>query len=96
VGVGELKSRTHPRSQHPTVFLNLRKWLALCLAQAGLGVPAVFVVKFTDMVGWVSINQIDATRVRLGGCTRTVKSRNDIEPVIEVSCDLLKEFRTQP
>lgn len=94
VGVGELKSRSHKKSAYPTVFLNLRKWLALSLAQVGLGVPAVFVVKFTDAACWVPLNDIDAAKITLGGCRKTVKSRNDIEPVIEVPCDRLKPIST--
>ena len=84
VGVGELKSRTHPYSQYPTVYLNVRKWLALLLAANGMGVPAVFVVRFSDCTKWIPVTEIDASSVSIGGLTRTVKSRNDIEPVIEV------------
>jgi len=84
VGVGELKTRSHDSQKHSTVFLNVRKWLALHLAASGLGVPAVFVVRFTNETRWIDINKINASAVRLGGCKKIVKSRNDIEPVIEV------------
>ena len=84
VGVGELKSRAHPHTKYPTVFLNVRKWLALMLAANGMGVPAVFVVKFIDGTRWIPISEIDASKISVGGLSRIVKSRNDIEPVIEV------------
>ena len=94
VGVGELKTRTHASGQYPTVFLNVRKWLALSLAGNGLGVPAVFVVRFTDVVKWIDVSTIDASVVRVGGCTKIVKSRNDIEPVIEVPVMAMKALST--
>ncbi len=85
VGVLELKSRSHESMKYPTVFLNVRKWLALTLASIGLGVPAIFVVKFTDCVLWVPIREVNASAVKVAGCTRRVKADNDIEPLIEVS-----------
>lgn len=92
VGVGELKARTHRRGKYPTVFLNTRKWLALTLAQSGIGVPAVFVVRFEDGTRWVRVSDVDASRVRIGGLTRQMKSRNDIEPVIEVPVDQMRDL----
>jgi hypothetical protein len=85
VGVLELKARTHAHRTHATVFLNVRKWLALSLASVGLGCPALFVVRFTDRICWTRLHEIDTSRHRIGGCLRIVKSVNDIEPIIEVS-----------
>jgi hypothetical protein len=85
VSVLELKSRSHASDTYPTVFLNVRKWLALTLASTGLGVPALFVARFTDGVRWVNVAEVDASRVRMGGCRRHFASRADIEPVIEVA-----------
>jgi|SRR5215472_2472305 len=93
IGILELKSRTHALGDYPTVFLNVRKWLALQLASVGLGVPAIFVVKFTDWVAWAPLVEIDATAVRVGGCRTLVKSRSDIEPVIEVPITLLRPLK---
>lgn len=84
VGVLELKSRGHPAAKYPTVFLNVRKWLALSLASIGLGCPAIFVVRFSDSIRWIPLIDIDAGAQRIGGCSRLVKSGNDIEPVIDV------------
>lgn len=91
-GVGELKTRSHDSGRHATVFLNVRKWLALSLAANGLGVPAVFVVRFTDCVKWIDISSVDASAVRIGGCKKIVKSRNDIEPVIEIPVLNMKQL----
>lgn len=84
VGLLELKCRPHPSDQHATVFLNVRKWLALQLGAVGMGCPAIFVVRFADCVRWINLSAVDATNQRVAGCTRIVKSRSDIEPVIEV------------
>jgi len=90
VGIAELKTRSHERAKYPTVFLNVRKWLALTVAAAGLGVPAVFVVRFSDGTYFVNVSEIDASNVKIGGCRQIVKARNDIEPIIEVPVDILK------
>jgi hypothetical protein len=90
IGVAELKARSHPFGSYPTVFLNVRKWLALSLASLGMGVPAVFVVKFSDSVYWIALAQIDPRQFRIAGCSRLVKAKNDIEPVIEVP---ISQFR---
>lgn len=84
VGLLELKSRSHPQDRYDTVFLNVRKWLALTLGEAGLGTPSIFVVRFTDALKSIRVSKIDATRHRIGGTSRIVKARSDIEPVIEV------------
>ena len=90
VGVIELKSRHHPASRFPTVFLNLRKWFALTLAQNGLGVPAIFLAKWTDCIRYVPVDEVDARRVSIAGCARRVKSSTDIEPCIEVPVESMK------
>jgi hypothetical protein len=96
VGVLELKARGHALDHYPTVFLNVRKWLALTLAAVGLGCPAIFVVKFTDGVYWAPLSKIDATQHRIAGCAHIVKNGNDIEPVIEVPVSTLSPLSTTP
>jgi hypothetical protein len=96
VGVLELKSRSHEFSKYPTVFLNFRKWIALQIASIGHGCPGIFVVRFTDGVRWCPLSEIDARRMRIGGCTERVKSCNDIEPVIEVPFYVMKRLAGRP
>jgi len=85
----ECKARSHAHDRYPTVFLNVRKWLALQLAAIGLGVPAMFVVKFTDTVLWTPVG-VEMGAVEIGGCARIVKSHADIEPVIEVPIEQMR------
>jgi hypothetical protein len=93
IGVLELKARSHASDQHATVFLNVRKWLALSLASVGLGIPAVYVVRFIDTTKWISIADIDARNHTIGGCARIVKSSTDIEPVILVPISAMRTLR---
>lgn len=87
VGLIECKARTHTVNDYPTVFLNLRKWLALTLGSAGFGVSAIYVARFADgEVRWINVSHIDShhSKVKMLGCKRKVKSYTDVEPVILV------------
>ena len=95
VGLLELKNRPHPSTKYPTVFLNVRKWLALQLGANGLGTPAIFVARFTDCIKWQPVSEIDATDVRIGGCKQRVKSESDVEPVIHVPIHAMHELDTR-
>lgn len=99
IGYAEVKVRTHARdvpNAYKTVFLNLRKWLALMLAESGTGKPSCFIVKFTDGIFWIPLSDVDASQIRVGGCRRFVKSVNDREPVIEIPCDKLRSIENSP
>ena len=89
----ELKTRSHNAARFATVFLNVRKWLALTMASVALGVPAIYCVRFTNEIRWVNVLAIDARRVRMGGCMEVVKSRSDVEPVIEVGVAIMKAVK---
>ena len=92
VGLLELKSRTHVHDKYPTVFLNSRKWLVLTMASLGMAVPGIFVVRFIDGLYWIPIAQVDARNITMGGTKKIVKSRTDIEPVIEVPIEDFEEI----
>jgi hypothetical protein len=95
VGLLELKSRPHLSNKYLTVFLNVRKWLALSLGAVGMGTVGVFVVRFDDGIRWIQVSEIDATRFRIGGCARVVKSISDIEPVIEIPVVTMRKLERQ-
>jgi hypothetical protein len=80
----ELKSRSHSAQEYPTVFLNVRKWLALTFSSMGLRVPAIFVVKFSDEVRWIDVAKINTENHKMGGTLSKVKSVTDVEPVLEI------------
>lgn len=95
VGWVELKSRPHPEGKYDGIYLNHRKWLALHLAQMS-GPPSIFVVKHIDSVRWIRLNDIDPTRITIGGCKSIVKSSNDIEPVIKIPLDKMTPLKGFP
>lgn len=83
VGLLELKTREKKHDEHQTVFLAVRKWLALLLGSIGMGVPGLFVVRFTDGTFWIPVREIDPSRHMIGGRTDR-GAPNDIEPGIRV------------
>jgi len=91
IGVMECKTRTHPSFRYPTVFFNVRKWLALNMASIGMGVPAVMVFKFTDQTMWTPVSRANGN-VDLGGCSVRVKSDSDREPVFHIPISSLKQL----
>ena len=92
--LAELKTRTHEKAKYDTVFLNVRKYVALMLGSIGMSVPSLFVVRFTDWIGYVSIFRVDGNSVRMGGCKARVKSHTDREPVILVPVHSLLDIHT--
>jgi hypothetical protein len=83
-GLLEGKCRTHTIDTYPTVFLNVRKYLALMMGSIGMNVPGIFIVKFAcGTLRWISVTDVDARKMRMGGWNNK-KKRNDYEPVIEV------------
>lgn len=100
-GLVEIKNRSHASTTYPNVYLNVRKWLALQMGSVGMGVQAVFVVRFTDETRFIDMRDVDASKFRMGGVVkdRAIKSRADWEPVIEVPVAkmtlLVKESRDE-
>lgn len=92
----ELKSRDHTVARYDSVFLNVRKWLALTLIEVGTGCPGIYVVKWLDDLRYVRVAEIDARKIRLGGCNRRVKSATDVEPVIEVPIEQMNQISFEP
>lgn len=96
VGIGELKTAGYVSTKYGNAILNVRKWLALSLASVGLGVPAVFVVRFEDGDFWVHLSDIDAKNTRVMGLKKVMKSRNDREPCILVPVSTMCRLSTKP
>lgn len=83
VGYAELKARDVELAYYPTVYLALRKWLALQLA-ALTGPSGLFVVRFTDAMCFANVHDIDARRITVAGRSDRPDMPNDREPIIEV------------
>jgi hypothetical protein len=85
VAFAEMKDRKHLPSTYPTVYLAVRKWLALMFVEMR-GPLGLFVVRFADMSIWaVNVNDIDPRqRIVVRGRSDRVGVPNDREPVVEV------------
>lgn len=82
----ELKSHNHAMDAHPTVLLDVHKWLALQLAAAGAGgVPAYFAVVFDDAFVFVSAGDVSGCPVLITG--RRDRGRDDTHPAFQVPVD---------
>jgi hypothetical protein len=84
VGLVEIKQRSHEHDRYATTYLTVRRWLAMRQAELGLGVPARYVVRFTDSIRWVPAAEVDATNVELVGHQVRAEHRHpaEVEPTI--------------
>lgn len=69
---------------YPSVYMALRKWVALQLISMALDPLGLFVVQYTDCLCWVDVNEIGVTKVIRGGRYDRPGVENDVEPIIEV------------
>ena len=91
VGFVELKSRRHSHDKFPTVLLNVRKYMALLnWSMHTAGCWGRYAVLFEDGLRWVDVARCCGLRPVVGGCSRHVKSRNDIEPVIQIPVEWME------
>jgi hypothetical protein len=61
--------------------------------EIGLGCPAIYVVKFTDIIFYIRIPDIPTSDIVIGGTTHLVQSYTDIEPLIRVPVNLFKRIQ---
>lgn len=88
----EAKVRTAASDTYPTVYFALRKQTSLQLVGGGFGVPALFVVRFTDGIRWINANDAGGYPVRIAG--RRDRGRpHDLEPLIEVPIDAMTKLK---
>lgn len=88
----EIKCRNHKSDTYDTVYLNLRKWLALTVTGLCTGKPSIFVVRFLDKILWIPLVEVDAAQVSIAGTNRIVKSKTDIEPIIEIPIKSMRQI----
>lgn len=98
IGFAELKTRYHAVNTYSTVFLAVRKWIALKFA-AMTGVPSIFVVRFktntSDEIRWESVNAVDPSKMILSGHANP-RVPADEEPLIEVPVPPMKTIEESP
>jgi len=95
--VVEIKGANYTYEEWDNALLNLRKWLALQLARAGLGCPALFVVGYNDQARWIDLSDVDGTRIRAyGGKREDRRGPSDGEPLIEIPREQLHYLCDMP
>ena len=89
VGIVELKVRKIESIRYPTVFLSVAKWLCLTKWADGLGVPAGYVVAYTDCVRFIYLADVDAKVNRMAG-RKGRGAEHDIEPMLEIPVERMQ------
>ena len=84
----EVKTRTNPMHKYPTYMISMTKVMNANAVFMSTGTPSLLVVKWTDCMGWVQLNQNKFT-LEIGG-RRDRHDAQDIEPVCHISIDLFK------
>ena len=87
----EIKVRTNPMNQYDTMMISLHKSLAGKHLTETTGLPSFLVVKWTDKIGFVNINECLHT-LKMGGRS----DRNDAQdrdPCLYIGIDEFQEFK---
>jgi len=96
VALIEVKARTHASDRFTTTWLNVPKWQKMLNYSNGMDLPAIFVVKFTDGVFRVTLDEIDARRHAVRECKRINQDgppSKYFEPVIEIPIAKLRRIK---
>jgi hypothetical protein len=89
----EIKCRDHALGEFPTTWMSARKWMALAMGAMGFGVPAYWVVRFTDKIGYVNVFEVEGSKPFMAGRRdRNPPEEHDIEPMIDVPIEKLHVF----
>jgi len=88
----EIKVRSHESTRYKHVFLSARKWWHLLTADALQGVPAYFVVRFTDSIRYIRVTNVDPENMKVVKANRAYQSRNDREVVMLVPVEKMRRL----
>ena len=62
----EIKNRSHPKAQYPTLMLSLGKVMAGLELANRTGVPFLLVVQWADEAGWLQVKGVTGLKVGAG------------------------------
>ena len=85
----EIKARTNPMRRYPTYMISMTKVMSANTIFMSTGTPSFLVVRWTDCMGWVQLNQ-NKFPLEIGG-RKDRRDAQDIEPVCHININL---FRT--
>jgi hypothetical protein len=87
VAVAELKIRSHPWGQYPSVYLSHDKWCHLMHAHEHSRLAALFVVQAADYLMYARIEDVPAHPVVMRGrVPPRPEAPHDRAPILEVPC----------
>jgi hypothetical protein len=94
VGIVEFKRRAMLSTEHASVFLSFRKWIALSMGSMGLGCPAIFAVQFNDGMKYINVADAHGAPVSMGGvAAANVVTRNHIEPMLNIPIHWMHDLK---
>lgn len=86
----EIKCRSHPAGQYPTIMLSVSKWQAGLQLHQATGVPFVFVAAFScGSIRYCEAITTDVS-VEYGGRTLNRRDNEDVEPVVMIPVASMK------
>jgi len=93
VAIAEVKCRTNPREQYPTLMLSLAKWMHGKQLAKELAVPFLVVIKWTDGIFWHEVTDKSLISHGFGGRTDR-NDDQDVEPVVYIPINLFRKIST--
>ena len=95
--VVELKTRKIPSTRWDTVFLSNRKRHNLFYAAKGLHCAPIFMVKWSDgVIKWINVLDVLELPMSLQGRPPRYGSVNDIEQIVDVPIDKMRDLYEVP
>lgn len=91
VGFVEIKNRTNPMGRYPTYMISMTKLATAQSIYLATYVPCVLVVKWSDCIGWISLNNAEVV-LKMGGRSDR-NDPQDTEPVCHID---MSRFRIVP
>lgn len=90
VAFAEVKCRSIPHNRYRNVILGLKKVTETNALAREAGVPAYFVIRFTDGTYYTDINRAISYAVTYGGQTVKMRDSRDMEPTCNIPISNLR------
>lgn len=90
VAIVEIRCRNNAHDAYPTIMLSLQKWSDIKNMAENMGVPAKFVVRFTDGIYTLTLTEMPDS-IEMGGRALMRDSR-DREPLVHFNVDRMKRI----
>jgi Holliday junction resolvase-like predicted endonuclease len=92
IALVEIKCRTNSSQAYPTYILSASKLDRMKSLSATMSVPALLVVKWTDIIGFISIRRLPKSLKFYIGGRDDRKDTQDKEPVIHIPISIFNKI----